>query len=105
MNKVYRAIIRATGEILECDVMPGAFKRLYGFALRHGKDAVSADCSVVLIELEEATYSDDEYINSYGYLQRDMVDRKHIAFMVFTKSGYAVDSIYGCFELDYEEVI
>ena len=95
IHSVYRALIPDTGEILECIT----FKDVYRFALRHGKDYLKYDsCNAIctVIDLEKAWYSDYEYINKYGYPQRDIVDREHIAYLAITETGYTVETAAGC---------
>ena len=97
MESFYRAIIKDAGEILESD----SFKTIYRYGIRHAKDLVrDEDYSVTVIELEQATYSDYEYINRYGYSQRDIVDRRHIAYVAVSERGYTIDCHSGTFDVD-----
>ena len=89
-SKVYRAIIRATGEILEDD----DFKNVYRCALFTCKDFMfrySDDIDAIVIEFEEVTYSDDVYMNKYGFVEHPIIDHRHIAFMAVGRIGYTVD--------------
>lgn len=97
MESFYRAIIKDAGEILESD----SFKVVYRFGMRHAKDLVRDDgYPVTVIELEQVTYSDYEYINSYGYPQRDIVDHRHIAYVAVSERGYTIDGRSGVFDVD-----
>ena len=100
MDRCYRAIIRDTGEILECD----SFKSIYRHGLMHGKDYLrfeaGEDQLSTVIELERVTYCDYEYINRYGYPQRDIVDREHIAYIAISEVGYTIDYRNGSFDVD-----
>ena len=89
--RVYRALIHATGEILECSSM----KAVYRFAMRHVKDELRSnpDLLCCTVEFERGYYSDYEYLNSCGYMQRDFVDREHIAFVAVSETGYTVDCV------------
>ena len=97
MTKVYRALIRDTGEILESD----DFRSVYRAALSTAKSYVDDDRLTVLFELESAWYSDIVYINSYGYPQSDIVTRDHIAYICVSGTGVTVD-VAGGSVLEYE---
>lgn len=97
MESFYRATIKDSGEILEGD----SFKLIYRFGMRHAKDLVRDDgYPVTVIELEHVTYSDYEYINGYGYPQRDIVDRQHIAYIAVSERGYTIDNGIGILDVD-----
>ena len=87
MEMVFRALIEETGEIIECDV----FKTLYHASLSTAKLEVSDSVPCVLIRLERAFYSDYSYINKYGYEERDIIEREHIAYVAVSETGYTVD--------------
>lgn len=103
MDTFYRAVIKATGEILESD----DFKTVYHRALTCGKDYFHykfyhcpEDCYSHVIILERVTYSDEEYINGYGYPQRDIVDRDIIAYMAISRTGYTIDNLDSVLDVD-----
>lgn len=89
MDKFYRAVIKDSGEILEGD----SFKVIYRYAMRHAKDLVRDEgYPVTVIRLEQVTYSDEVYINHYGYPQSDIVDYRHIAYVAVSERGYTIDA-------------
>lgn len=85
---VYRALLDYSGEILECS----SFKAVYRFALSHAKDELryNPDIDSLSIRFEYGEYSDYEYLNSCGYMQRDIVNRKHL-FVVTVNASYEVE--------------
>ena len=99
--KFYRAVIKATGTILESET----FKNVYRCALLEGKNFMrhnSDDIDAIIIELEEVTYSDELYMNMFGYLQHDIIDHRHIAFLAVGAVGYTVDYRDGTLEVERE---
>ena len=96
MEMVYRGLIAETGEILESEV----FKNVYRCSLQNAKCAVDADMPCVVIELECAWYSDYCYVNRFGYLQRDIVNREHIAYIAVSDRGYTIDYLDGSLDVD-----
>ena len=90
---MYRASNKETGEILECSTM----KALYRFALRNAKDWVRVGIPVVSLHIEKVVYSDYEFLNKCGYMQRKIVKRDDIAMVAVTRGGYTIefnDAIY-----------
>ena len=84
----YRALIYSTGEILESD----SFSTVYRAAMRHAKEYVrESDCVVTaVVKFERAEESDYEYLNEYGYMQRDIINREHIAVLLVSRTVYTI---------------
>ena len=90
---VMRAKIAYTGEILEIwgDL---SFKRLYRSALLNARSELRNDLSIDVV-FESGAYSDYEYLNSCGYMQRDFIPRETLAVIRFSKSAdeYSIERI------------
>lgn len=96
MEMVYRGLIAATREILESDV----FKDVYRCSLNTAKQSISDDMRCIIIELERAWYSDYSYINRFGFLQRDIIKREHVAYIAVSERGYTIDYDAGSLDVD-----
>lgn len=93
---MYRASNRETGEILECSTM----KALYRFAMRNAKDTVRDGEPVCFLHIEKVVYSDYEFLNSAGYMQREIVKRDDIAMVVVTRGGYTIENANGSYDIE-----
>ena len=98
---MYRAIIRDVGVILESD----SFSIIYRAAMREARGYLhDADCTATaLVEFEMADYSDYEYMNEYGYMQRDMLHDNHIGFLAVSRTGYTLDYKGQIYDYDREK--
>ena len=86
---MYRAIIRDVGIILESEV----FSIIYRAAMREAKDYVrDPNCKgTALVEFEMADYSDYEYMNQFGFMQRDMLHDNHLGMLAVSRTGYTIE--------------
>ena len=86
---VYRVLIDFTGEILECS----SLKAVYRHALTHVKDCFRdiPELDTLTIRFEYGEYSDYEYLNSCGYMQRDIVNRKQLFDLTVYAGTYDVE--------------
>lgn len=98
MKKVYQALVKDTGDILESDT----FKGLYRYALSHGRNYCFCYDRILVMELVASYYSDVVYINQYGYHQCDLLARETIAYMAVSLTGLTVDRMNDNHELDYQ---
>ena len=96
---VYQALFNESGEILETDT----FKQLFRFALRHSRGdlhySCSGDPSVILSRLCVTEYSDEEYINDYGYPQHELLNRQQLGYLAVSRTGYTVEYGRGIYEV------
>lgn len=101
MDKIYRAKIKDTGEILETS----SFKSCFRFAMRHAHDhlAYYADALTVLIEF---TVADDVVITSdpvrKNYFFYNYINEEHIAYVCVSRTGFTIDSQSGIYEYEKE---
>lgn len=94
--KVYQALL-SNGDILECDT----FAALYRFALRHGKiDMHYGADRPFLARLCQVEYSDQEYLNQYGYMQRELLDRQVLAYLAVSNTGYTVVYDHSVYDIE-----
>lgn len=97
---VYQALFNESGEILETD----SFKEMYHFALQHSRGELHysrpGDPLVILSRLCVAEYSEDEYINDYGYPQRELLNRQQLGYLAVSRTGYTVEYGNGIYEIE-----
>lgn len=74
---MYRAVSDCSGEIWEAD----NFRLVYRCGLSHAKD-YAKDSGYANVRFEKVRYSDYEYLNEFGYMQRDIVERIGICSVV-----------------------
>ena len=91
--KVYQALL-PDGDILESDI----FKEVYSAALTNLKYDIRHEKNpniwVKSCRLCIAEYSDEQYVNEWGYYQSDLLNREEIGFIYVLRGGYFID--YNC---------
>ena len=97
---VYQALFNESGEILETNT----FKQLFRYALRHSRGELHysrlTDPLVILSRLCVTEYSDEEYINDYGYPQHELLNRQQLGYLAVSRSGYTVEYDNGIYEIE-----
>ena len=93
---VMRAEIPFTGEIVET-WGEDAFKRVYRRAVQNAKYELLNDSVMgvdsIEIEFISGFYAADEYLNDFGYLQRDFIKRQYIGCIrvSYGVGGYSIE--------------
>lgn len=101
MDKIYRAIIKDTGEILETS----SFKACFRFAIHHAHDhlAYDSDALTVLIIFSVA---DDVVITPdplrKNYFFYNYINEEHIAYVCVSRTGFTIDYPGGLYEYEKE---
>ena len=86
----YRALLPFCGEILESD----SFKSVYRRGIGRAKDwlnVAAPDLLGVVVRFERAVESDYQYVNSYGYVQRDIICQGEICTAFVTRFGHSLE--------------
>ena len=97
--KVYQALL-PDGDILESDF----FEQVYRGALLNARFdlhySTLEERSIYLCRLCIAEYTDEQYLNEYGYYQHDLVNRQEIGMLAVSRTGVTVE--YGRGIHEYE---
>lgn len=96
---VYQALF-TDGDIVETD----SFKNLFVHAMHHCRINLHWDSSldVEVCRFCIAEYSDDEYLNRYGYYQHELLNRQELAIMAVSRNGFTIEYNSGVYEFTRE---
>ena len=101
MEKIYRAKIKDTGEILETS----SFKSCYRFAMKHCKDHLAYDPDALTV-LVDFSMADDVVITPdperKNYFFYDYVNEEHYFYLCVSRTGFTIDYPAGLYEYEKE---